>query len=1194
VPWLAGAARLVAVGGETGLPVDDVGALTDSNGFVVIQAKGRLTLSRQRTAALADAVDQVVRQFLDGVPDGDSDSTRPVDEVRDRLVIAGHGRSSQPIRELGKVTMRLRTLPSAVPMSSAATNQVQARGLTTLIAHIRHAWRTATSTNPSDEDIRALLRVVVIDVLDLDDRGEDRATAMAHLRSALLDPAKDARAWTGLHDLGRTLSEQRAWRRRADIADELDAIGAPVGPVRCYAADVRTLRRLSDANLAALAAHSGLPISGGLIRCERPAIQDLVDVDGSFVLVGDPGCGKSAVAYELASRIAATEDVVVLSVENLAGSSGATHAELGLAADLAEILEGWSGAGRATLMLDGLEAARGEGTTWLARLCESLHRTRWRIIASIRRFDLQHSLHWQRVFRGEPVVPGGNNQAPDLPEVRHYLLGDLEDRDLAQLATASATIASLLNGASTRMVQLVRNPFNLRLAVELLEAGASVSSLADTRDQLQLLQRYWRLRVIDAPDGSRRIRALSAVTNAMLVSRRLRADASVVPDAVLTATDELLRDGVLHESPTPLLAQGSAVLVFSHHILFDFAVAALVFTSAGESRLAACLRDNASLTIITRPSIDLHLADIWHADAAHSAFAAIVRDFVADDHAVAGVAAARTAAENVRDPADLNWLTEEFRANPNVATIFIGWLCGAMDAADARLVDRLRAALPIWADMTDAVAETIERQFVPATGQTLFRLLFQLNKIDPLVPTSGGAIVRANSAARLMAVCLAAPDDRAWLAGPAAQLLPRAVAVDAAHARTVLRAINGASFAAFGSEVMRRLVEGIEFVAEGDPDAATEVLLTLWTWHQERDETTHITHGVLNLSSTRRQDLDNVKWLFGEKFPAFTAKSGLLRAVKVVATTLRAGSERHPARTPERIDAFGAEGELLPIANDLSYGPGHGVASTVVEVFLGALGAEPASEADAVAVVKEMVASISHPEFWRKLLVAACDLPGWRKPVTTVLASGALLMNPETRPAAGKLIRLLSGTLDIADHAKLLEEPIRRAAALFPPHAAKWRERTIDELVSCLDVTRVQDPELRLRMMRMLAEGDPPKTPERVGLEEFSELLDLRDVLGGEIHGRLGEGARNALDELRLALAGTEGDGAISTVPAIAAALDRVVVEPGILNAEPVRELITRAADRLAQESSVQPQTDLGELVAQTLLSAASDEGSTS
>jgi hypothetical protein len=53
---------------------------------------------------------------------------------------------------------------------------------------------------------------------------------------------------------------------------------------------------------------------------------------------------------------------------------------------------------------------------------------------------------------------------------------------------------------------------------------------------------------------------------------------------------------------------------------------------------------------------------------------------------------------------------------------------------------------------------------------------------------------------------------------------------------------------------------------------------------------------------------------------------------------------------------FGAEGELLlPIAHGSNYRPGYGVALTVVEALLDALGAEPASEADAVAVVKVMV-----------------------------------------------------------------------------------------------------------------------------------------------------------------------------------------------------------------------------------------------
>jgi hypothetical protein len=85
-PWLLDDSRLIAVGEETGLAVDDVAALTDRDGFIVIQAKGRLRLSKRRTSEFAKAVDQIVCQFISGVPDGNG--RRPIDERRDRLVIA--------------------------------------------------------------------------------------------------------------------------------------------------------------------------------------------------------------------------------------------------------------------------------------------------------------------------------------------------------------------------------------------------------------------------------------------------------------------------------------------------------------------------------------------------------------------------------------------------------------------------------------------------------------------------------------------------------------------------------------------------------------------------------------------------------------------------------------------------------------------------------------------------------------------------------------------------------------------------------------------------------------------------------------------------------------------------------------------------------------------------------------------------
>jgi hypothetical protein len=124
----------------------------------------------------------------------------------------------------------------------------------------------------------------------------------------------------------------------------------------------------------------------------------------------------------------------------------------------------------------------------------------------------------------------------------------------------------------------------------------------------------------------------------------------------------------------------------------------------------------------------------------------------------------------------------------------------------------------------------------------------------PVGRTGRGAAIPTSSAHSDDSTCISVPPTRTrsvacshsrWCC-PRAQTQPRGArpgdhtgrqviagaavpAVDAAHAWIVLRAINGASFAAFGSEVMRRPVGAIEFVAEGDLDAATEVLSSLWT-----------------------------------------------------------------------------------------------------------------------------------------------------------------------------------------------------------------------------------------------------------------------------------------------------------------------------------------------------------------------------
>lgn len=765
-PWLPHDVRLEAVGSDTGLAMDDVGVLTDRGGVLAIQAKGRLKLEKTEASALAEAIEQAVAQFLDGVPDGAA--IRPVDAERDRLIVLGSGSSSGAIRSLATLSDRLRTLPDGLPLESAATDKPQDNALPVLLAHIRRAWLGHANEEPTDAQVRSLLRVLVLDVKALGEDEPDRDAAVAHLQQTLLDPAAGDDAWQNLVTLGRTLSLERSWRRRSDIAIELAAAGTPAGPSPDYQLDVRTLQDVTATMIHSLGEHAvlpavGGPAVGGAAHCDRSAVGELENVDGSFVLVGAPGCGKTGVLHGLIGALA-DEDIVVLRVDALGADAGQTRSILSLQHDLSKVLGEWSGGARATLVLDGLDAARGEATAWLGRLAKTLRDTRWRVVASIRRFDLQHSELWPDIFRGDPVTPGGPAEDPELRRVRHYLLGDLTDDETAALVESAPELTELLDDPPPRLRELLRNPFNLRLAVELVTAGETASSLAATRDQLQLLQRYWRRRVMVGTTGRRRVRVLVPLVAEMLRTRRLRAVDSQVPDALLDDLHALLRDGVLQEVPHLLLAHGATSVMFSHHILFDFAVAALLLTSENGTQLVPRLDRDPDLAVLARPSIDLHLADLWHADADRRRFASVVDALVDGDHVLAGIGAARVMIENSTTESDVAWMAEAFRRSAEGAASLAAWVCGAMEAADPPTSETLLASLSVWSSVAASAASLLEEQPTRQRAITAMALFIQLERFSPLAPGTAGAEFRAAAIERSCAS--PSPCPNSWASRP--------------------------------------------------------------------------------------------------------------------------------------------------------------------------------------------------------------------------------------------------------------------------------------------------------------------------------------------------------------------------------------------------------------------------------------------
>jgi hypothetical protein len=590
-----GGAKPCGIRFESEAAVDDCGVETDAGGWIFIQAKTGVTLSNTADSDLRKTAGQMVRLWHSAKKGrGKKGWDRPLDLAKDRcLLAAGPNSSGSATRDLARA-LNARRAKYTAPLPNA-----QKDALNTFVKALKAEWKALTKETARESDIRAILPFIV--VIPFDMAGADRVAAIAGTVHLLTRASAAANAFVAIEKHCQHLMEGRLGDAAEQFRTALSALGVSLKAPPRYEADVAQLARYSEETGRRLAEFEKTTVSGVDITIPRDVTQSVVDAakNGSFLVIGEPGAGKSAVISAAAAALREQKyGVIELAVDQLpVVSAEGMRLELGLEHRVIDVLDNWPGVKPAFLFIDALDATRGGAGEHVFRgLIDAVVKrpaSRWKVIASIRSFDLRMGEQFRLLFKGAP--PAAAYASKDFADIRHITVPPWNDAEFAALHANAPPLDQAITRGGEKLRDLARVPFNTRLLAELITNGATPETFNSVASQVELLALYWRKRVEQHGSGAEL--CLGAAVAEMVADRSLRARRTTAAAPDPDAFDAVLKDGVV------MLLSDIRLIGFRHHILFDYAASRLFIDPLNIAATVERLRNDRGLSLMLAPAI---------------------------------------------------------------------------------------------------------------------------------------------------------------------------------------------------------------------------------------------------------------------------------------------------------------------------------------------------------------------------------------------------------------------------------------------------------------------------------------------------------------------------------------------------------------------------------------------------------------
>jgi hypothetical protein len=952
-----GAAVPVWIRFETEAPVDDILVATSNGGFIAVQAKTSVNLSPGADGGLAKTVQQFVRHWLvcrDG--QGEQLWDRCLDPSKDRLVLAVGPTAPASIRVDLPAALRSHSQPSP-----SALTQDQQRALEVFETCMREAWSNTTAEPWSPTVLRSVAPLVRVMTFD-------PAGAYANVMEVLAERATtrdQARPLiTALAQISQRWMTERSGGDLPQLRQAVMHAQVPLAAPPRFEDDIRKLREHSSQIATDLQPYEQIERTEGAIRitreCQAAALA--AAQEGSLLLIGEPGAGKSAVINTLARELRNHGDVVELAVDrytvqDLVGLKN----ELNLEHDLVKVLEAWDGPSGGWLIIDALDATRGgQGEGAFRTLIERVLalKGRWKVVASIRTFDLRMGVRFRELFAGRPANQDYQDVA--FPTVRHLHVPSWSQEEFDQVLNQAPELRTALDGAPTKLRQLALVPFNTRLIGDLLRTGMEAEAFRELGNQAGLLRLYWEHRV--TPLGSRADACLRLVVQAMVDSRALRAKTHLIAVTAADALDALFLAGVLAR------VENERFIQFRHHLLFDYAASRLLMDVdelvSGEVQYLKAQ----TIGLMLAPAMGFLLQELWGSQPDRERYWTAVERMLGNPEGdpVLRSVAGRLSAELPDNAADTHAIAKHVADGRDMVPVALWHVVSALAV---RLEDHPNVNLTPWVSLAGRLASSVER--VPSPLRTLLYLL-----INTARPSQTGEEVGL-AARALLEFALDRPDSRI----DATVVIPDVVATYAtapSESRALLeRIFEPARADAHNWEDVPALCREISKLAEADPDFAATVYSKTYAGTVKDDVTTSMgsRSQILSMTSNSKQDYRMGLYSLCEFFPTFLQDHPQAAARAFVESVDHYIQREHKPAEREIVTRT-IDGRLLRLETDLSYLWGHDPdqkygqdGDALAAKFLPAFAALPEPHAHLVA--DQISTSSAWALIWARLFLAA-------------------------------------------------------------------------------------------------------------------------------------------------------------------------------------------------------------------------------